>query len=236
MKKAAVLMILLFRLKALAINEFGIGINLGFCDDPNNLANEIASYNTAIENYRENNAGVRNSQLTVPGALVSGLNLRYQFNYILFRAGAYYMKNLLESSRAEVIQSHTTINKIGIDTFQASSTFSLAMILPLMERAYVYFGGGVSLIYAYYRFFQSDPGSITGLPATASDTYAGSFIGFHFIAGMEFPITERFTLCAEWVHQWGASSPVQSENGTAKRTFQINSDIFLLGVNFYVRI
>jgi len=221
---------------ALAIGEFGIGLNAGMTGDPNNISTDIDSYNMAILKYRNDNPGTKTDQINVPLVPVIGFNMRYQFNYILFRVGALYSRAFILPEKGHIDPPALDKNTIRFRTFQFSLPATVALIIPLKRRTMFYMGYGLNFHLVQIRISQSDPNAAIGLPsASARDTFEDYFAGFHLIIGAEIPVTERVTISGEWLHQSGTSDPVQSADTSATRSIDITSDLFLLGLNYYIR-
>ncbi len=231
-----------------AIGNFSIGVNSGATYDPNQLENEIDLINQYIVSYRA--AGAGGEQIDVPYSFVTGCNLKYQFNYLLFRIGGQFTKTG-EGVKGSITPPGGPKNKIRISTYQAAFPLSLAFLLPVKERTYFYMGGGMTYYNAYVRITQSNPdagypipikGSVTGMERRVR--YSGNFAGWHFIIGAEVPIYSSYTLSVEWVHQEGRSYPMTNDglDGTGakitspKRVINAKGDFILFGVNYYISI
>ncbi len=65
---------------AFAIGEFSIGLNAGLTQDPNHLEPAITQWNTQAKTTASDV-----DQISIPYSFVWGINVRYQFNYFLFR-------------------------------------------------------------------------------------------------------------------------------------------------------
>ncbi len=228
-----------------AIGEVSFGANIGLTRDPNNLESEVNKYNTALAYADETNTGTETSQIPQPYCFVWGLNFRYQFNYILFRLGTHFC-HTTQNYNGSIKLSGSEKNEIKIKTYQCSSPLTIAFIVPLKEKTYFYLGGGMSYNQVYIRITQSNPEETSGyLPdSNRRNRYTEDFPGYHFIIGAEAPVplTERFTISMEWMHQEGRSHPLSNggldENGNTiygpKKTISIEGDFFLLGVNYYI--
>ncbi|MBN2039561.1 MAG: outer membrane beta-barrel protein [Spirochaetes bacterium] len=227
-----------------AIGEFSIGINTGMTYDPNNLGDEISRANQYIADYRENNTGAEGEEINVPYALLLGCNLKYHFNYLLFRFAGYFAK-----PGAGVEGSYTPPggpeNEIKISTYQASFPLSIAFLLPLKERTFFYFGGGMTYHIASVKITQSNPDpAFPVLGTDRMDKYTGSFTGWHLLVGAEVPLLDKYSISVEWIHQEGRSSSISNDgidingNGINTPGRQINTrgDFILFGINYYISI
>ena len=219
-----------------AIGSFSLGVNTGATYDPNYMEREINIYNQIIESYG-------GDQITVPYSFVTGFNIKYQFNYLLFRIGGHYAKTWTGASGAYTPPVSGTENKIKISTYQASFPITIAFILPVKERTYFYMGAGMTYHMAYIKITQSNPSTDTteqlpGLGDVTEFKYSGNFPGLHFLAGAEVPVYKNYSLSVEWIHQEGRSYPMTNTSGPAsdKKQINIRGDFLLFGVNYYISI
>ncbi len=229
---------LLFILKVLplmAIGDVGVGINIGITHDPNNLESEINKYNENMEAYKTANSGTELNQINVPYSPVLGVNFRYNFNYLLFRIGGYYTRAYFYKAQGNIKISGTK-NKIKIDSYQAGFPGSICLLVPLKKRTISYIGGGMNLHFTYLKISQTNPGAGIVSPDDSVNRYSGMFAGFHIIFGIEFPLTNRYTLTGEWIHQMGSSPMIKSEDTADERSFNVNSDYIMFGINYYISI
>ncbi len=217
-----------------AIGEFGVGINAGLTYDPNNVEGIIADCNERMLAYREANPGTRVTQIENQYVPVFGINFRYNFNYILFRIGGHYARSL-SVSRGTISQSGVK-NTIKIDTWQASVPGTIGLLVPLKKRALAYIGAGLNLNYASVSISQSKPGGGFITPDDRRNRYSGTFGGYHFLVGLEFPLTERYSISGEWLRMMGTSPAVKSSDTSNRATINMNSDIVMFGVNYYISI
>jgi opacity protein-like surface antigen len=235
---------------AFAIGEFSVGLNAGVTYAPNNIESVINRYNTAMENYADANAGTEVTQINVPYSPVFGFNVRYQFNYFLFRLGCHYSDPILPI-KGSITPAGGVENKIEVRTYQNSFPATVGLIIPLKKRTYFYIGAGGTLHQSYIRIKQSDPVQVgfnmqadLGVSKNTRDRYYKTFVGYHLILGAEVPVSDKYTITAEWVHQEGRSFPVKNEgrdeNGnsisTPRRGIEVKGDILLFGVNYYIPI
>ncbi len=231
---------------AYAIGEFAIGVNGGFTYDPNCLENTINRFNLEMEGYREDNAGADIQQMSVPYAPVFGFNLRYQFNFFLFRIGNHYsapMQNITGSITASGAEKNT----IRIKTYQNSFPATIGILVPLNRHTHFYVGAGPTLHLASVSITQSNPAP-TGPPAfyfdstNKRDRYTGTFVGYHFLVGAEIPVQDKFTFSVEWIHQEGRSQPIENDGvdkndveiTTPMKSIQVRGDFILFGLNYYI--
>lgn len=231
--------IFLFAGISYAIGEFSIGINSGFTYDPNNMEKVINQYNKFMEYSEEADPGAKVNKIEVPYAYVLGYNLKYHFNYLLFRIGGHFAK-----PGAGVKGSYTSStgqkNEIRISTYQASFPVSIGFLLPLKEHTFFYFGGGPTYHLAYVKITQSNP--LWG--GNMRDRYSENFTGWHFLFGAEVPLFDSYTISVEWIHQEGRSYPVSNEgldssgNATSspKAAISTRGDFILFGINYYIPI
>ncbi len=232
-----------------AIGEFSLGVNIGITYDPNNLDNEITRYNTVMDAYKEENSGTTVSNLIVPYAPAYGFNIRYQFNFFLFRIGCHFTRPIV-TNKGNITPAGGEKNTIRIISFQNSFPATIGLILPLKDRTYFYIGAGPTYHQAYVKITQSKPDqtssffSSAGLSTNKRDRYAEDFIGYHLMIGAEIPISGKLTLSTEWIHQEGRSYPLsnggidQFGNDTylPKRIINVRGDFILLGINYYINL
>ena len=240
----SVIIILLCR-DLYAIGEISFGANIGLTRDPNNLESDVNAYNASMAYHDETIAGTQSSQIPQSYCFVWGFNFRYQFNFLLFRLGSHFCQSG-QKYKGSLQTADGEVNKIKITTYQSSTPFSIAFIVPLKEKTYFYLGGGLSYNQAYVKITQSNPEATNGLlpDSNRRNRYTEDFPGYHLIIGAEAPIpsVERFTISVEWIHQEGRSFPLSNggldESGnttyTPKKTISIEGDFILLGVNYYI--
>jgi len=233
---ATVLFVAAVTVPSHAIGEFGLGINIGISPDPGNIENIITDYNTALLIHKDANTGTSLEQFTVPTQPVFGINLRYKFNYIFFRFGLHYSKTLIAPPEGTVTSSvPLPKNIITMETLHLAVPVSIAFIIPLNDMAFFFMGAGFNFHIARLEIIQSAPDIQLGLPENDSrNTYESKIGGAHFITGIEVPVIGNITACVEWIHQSGKSKNIKSSENTANsRTLSIDSEIFLIGVNYY---
>jgi hypothetical protein len=232
---AIVIITLVFSGEVYPIGDIGVGINLGVTHDPNNLDDSITEYNMNMEAYATANSGTDVDQINNPYSPIYGINFRYNFNYLLFRIGGTYTKNLFISSDGS-IKTASGRNEIRIESYQASFPGSIGLIVPLKKRALAYMGGGMNLHFSYVSIEQTRPGGGFVTPDDTLNRYSGLFGGFHIIVGIEFPLSNRYTITGEWIHQMGSSPMIKSKDTSSETSIKINSNIILFGINFYIPI
>jgi len=228
-----------------AIGDFSLGINTGLTYDPNNLESRINRANQLIRYSVENTAGSEGEEIDIPYAFAYGCNLKYQFNYLLFRLSGYFVK-----PGAGVEGSFTPPggpeNKIRVMTYQASLPLTFAFLMPLKERTLFYFGGGITYHIASIKITQSNPDPAYPVMSTTNrmDKYTGDFTGWHLLFGAEVPVMNKYSVSVEWIHQEGRSHPISNDgidingNRTTAEKQQINTrgDFIFFGVNYYISI
>jgi hypothetical protein len=233
----------------LAVGEFSFGVTAGATHDVNNLANEINRYNMAMEAYSDETPGSMTQTMNTPTAPAFGLNFRYQFNQILFRVGCHFATPAAPI-KGYVNPAGVEENEIKITTFQFSAPASVAILLPIKDKTFVYMGIGLTYHQLYVKMTQSKPEltqtifSNAGLSTNKQDSWSGEAGGYHFLIGAEVSITERLSLTAEWIHQEGRSFPLENKGiditgasvETPKKTFSVRGDFALLGLCYYVQI
>jgi len=198
-----------------AIGEFSLGINTGITYDPNHLEPLITQWNTGAKT-----TATSVDQITIPYSFAWGINMRYQFNYFLFRIGAHFTSPYSVTGKADA-------NKVTISTYQFGLPATVGLIMPLKQRTYFFIGAGITYNYAYLEWKETAP--------AAKYRYADSIPGFHYMMGAEAPITSKITLSVEWMHQEGRSIPIKDEiAGTTKQTISVKGDFLLFGVNYYI--
>lgn len=228
---------------AYSIGEFSIGINAGITRDTNDLENETNSQNAVMEAQKDADDGAEVKQLNVPYAFVPGFNLKYQYNYMLFRFGGHFakpgsgVKGSYETSTGEK-------NTIRIQTYQNSFPLSLGFLVPLKERTYFYMGAGITFHQAFVKITQSNPAvpAYNSFGTNRKNIYLDYFAGFHLIVGTEVPLTDKITITAEWIHQEGRSHPIKNkgldqnglETSQPERIISVSGDFILFGVNYYI--
>ena len=217
-----------------AIGEIGIGLNAGMTYDPNNIDGRLNEINMRILGYKEATTGVKIDLLENSYMPVAGINVRYHFNYLLFRVGGHYERTW-RPIRGTVNEAGVR-NTVKVETSQAALPGSLCLIIPLKARTMVYMGTGLNLHYSTMTVTQSYPGGGFVTPDDPKNRYRGVFGAFHFITGIEFPLSERYTLTGEWIHLMGSSPVMRSKDGDSEISFSVNSDIIMFGINYYISI
>jgi hypothetical protein len=159
--------------RAYPIGEFSVGVNLGFTYDPNNLEEEMSRYNMVMESFKEANAGSSVTQLSIPYAPVFGVNLRYQFNFFLFRLGCHYSQPM-GGVKGSITPAGGVKNTIEMSTYQISYPATIGLIIPLRERTYFYIGTGATFHSAYVEIKQSNPGQAVGGPPTLQTAFTNA--------------------------------------------------------------
>ncbi len=198
-----------------AIGEFSLGLNTGITYDPNHLESAITQWNT---NAKTTATSV--TQISIPYSFTWGFNMRYQFNYFLFRIGTHFTTPYSINGKADA-------NKVTISTYQFGLPATVGLIMPLKQRTYFFIGAGITYNYAYLEWEETAPAN--------KYRYADSIPGFHFMMGAEAPLTPKITLSVEWMHQEGRSIPIKDEiGGTIKQTISVKGDFLLFGVNYYI--
>lgn len=232
-----------------AIGEFSLGINAGVTYAPNNIDDTVNRYNDTLKNWAAANPGADVEQINVPYAPVLGFNVRYQFNFFLIRFGWHYSTSAL-SSEGSVTPNGGVKNKIKISSFQHSLPATVGLIMPLKKRTYFYIGAGGTFHMAFVEMTQSNPvqGGLDmatfGLSNNKRDRYYKEFVGYHLILGAEVPVTSKFTLSAEWIHQEGRSYPMNNDGednagastSAPKKAINARGDVLLFGINYYIPI
>ena len=218
-----------------AIGDLGIGINIGLTYDPNNIENEISETNALMQAYKTANAGTKTKQINVPYIPVLGFNFRYNFNYLLFRFGGYHSRSLIFKSEGS-IEISSVKNEIEIESYQTTFPVSIGLIVPLRRRTLIYFGAGLNLHFIYLEIKQSNPGNGFINPDDEKNRYESMFGGYHLILGAEFPISENYTLTVEWIRQSGISPMIESKDTTDERTINVDSNIIMFGINYYLSL
>ncbi len=225
-----------------AIGRFSLGINTGLTYDPNNLENEINQFNKEIEYQKETVAGTKGEQLNAPYGFIAGANLKYQFNFLLFRLGGHFTKPIADSKGS--FTSAGQKNVIRFSTYQASFPLSIGFLLPVKEMTYFYLGGGVTFHTASVKITQSNP-AVGPFPGSGRrNSYSANFPGWHLLLGAEVPIFEKYSISVEWIHQEGRSYPIKNNGlddtgnkiNTPKRTINARGDFIFFGINYYISI
>lgn len=201
--------------QAYAIGEFSLGINTGITYDPNHLEPAITQWNTAAKT-----TATSVEQITIPYSFAWGINMRYQFNYFLFRIGAHFTSPYSVRGKADA-------NKVTISTYQFGLPATVGLIMPLKQRTYFFIGAGITYNYAYLEWEETAPAN--------KYRFADSIPGFHYMMGAEAPITSKITVSVEWMHQEGRSIPIKDEiAGITTQTISVRGDFLLFGVNYYI--
>lgn len=210
--------LLYFSRSSYAIGEIAVGLNAGATYDPNHLETSITQWN--ISNRV---TALAINEIRIPYSFVWGYNIRYNFNYFLFRLGAHFTKTNDVSGRAD-------FNKVSISSnYQFSAPVSICMSLPLKKHTYFYLGGGLTYHYASFQWAETLP--------SKKYRYADSISGFHYIIGAEAPVTQNITVSTEWIHQEGRSIPIKdSINKISTLTISVKGNFILFGVNYYIPI
>jgi len=237
-----------------AIGEFSLGVNAGVTYAPNNIDDTINRYNDTLKYWAAANPGADVEQINVPYAPVLGFNVRYQFNFFLIRFGWHYSTSAL-SSEGSVTPNGGVKNKIKISSFQHSLPATVGLIMPLKKRTYFYIGAGGTFHMAFVEMTQSNPVQVgfdmgdaypigPALSNNKRDRYYKEFVGYHLILGAEVPVTNKFTLTAEWIHQEGRSYPMNNDGednagastSAPKKAINARGDVLLFGINYYIPI
>jgi hypothetical protein len=239
---AAVIFCLNFKLHA--IGKFSLGVNTGLTYDPNNLENDINLINKEIEYQKASTAGTQGKQVEVPYACLLGANIKYQFNFLLFRLGGYFAQTFT-GCKGSFTSAAGQQNSIHLSNFQASFPLSFAFLLPVKEMTYFYLGGGFTLHRASVKITQSNPDAGPFPPGgNRRNSYSAYFPGWHLLVGAEVPLSGKYSVSVEWMHQEGISHPVKN-NGldntgspvdTPKRTINARGDFIFFGINYYISI
>ncbi|HSV97150.1 MAG TPA: outer membrane beta-barrel protein [Spirochaetota bacterium] len=225
---------------AYAIGEFGIGFNLGLTYAPNNTDDIIARYNGEMMTT----AGADVNQLNTPYVPVVGINLRYQFNYLLFRIGCHLATPVVPTKGSITVGGNK--NTIRISAFQNSIPATIGLLMPVKKRTYFYIGGGGTLHQAYIKISQSAPDA-AGIDIgddNRKDSYFKTFVGYHLLLGAEVPLSEKVTMTTEWIHQEGRSYPINNHGtdsagnptSSPKKAISVKGDVLLFGVSYYIQI
>ncbi len=232
-----------------AAGELSFGVNAGATYDVNRLGEDINRYNVVMEAYSDENPGSMTQSMGTPVAPAFGLSARYQFNQLLFRVGLYFATPV-GSIEGYITPADGQENRLKISTFQISMPATVALVLPIKEKTYVYLGLGLTYHQIYVKMSQSNPQQTAalfeanGLSSHRTDQYGGQFGGYHILIGAEFPLLERLTLTVDWIHQEARSQALENKgtdaNGAAttspKRTFSATGDFAFIGVNYYLQI
>ncbi len=232
---AVIILIFFFSNEVYPIGDIGVGINFGITHDPNNLDDTLNEYNMNMLAYKTANPDTDVDQINNPYTPIFGVNFRYNFNYLLFRIGGTYTRALFPKSDGS-LKTASGENEITIESSQASFPGSIALIVPLKKRALAYLGGGLNLHFCYVSVEQTIPGDGYVTPDDRLNRYSGMFGGFHIIAGIEFPLTDKYTFTGEWIHQMGSSPMIKSKDSTSEISITIDSNIILFGINYYILI
>ncbi len=234
----ALIMVAVASVPARAITEIGIGLSGGMSYDPNNIEEEIASYNSAIEAYKSANSGTEVSPLNIPYVGILGINIRFKIEFFLLRIGFQYLEAFLYPTMGSIEPPAGDRNTIRFNTWQISLPVSFGFLLEATRRCIFYFGGGFNTFFVNLQITQSDPDTALGLPNDRKkevfDTY---LFGYHIFLGAEFPlIIKRLSVSAEWVFQQGISKPVRSSKSSQKRTIDVTGNQIIFGINYYFTI
>ena len=157
-----IVLVLSFGKSSFAIGEVAVGANMGLTRDLNNIENDTHQYNMTMELYKEAYSGTKAKPVPDAFCLLWGLNMRYQFNFLLFRLGATYARSP-ELYHGYLKPDGGEKNKIKFTSYQCTFPLSIALLVPLKEKTYFYFGGGLSYHIAYIKIAQSDPDQTAGV-------------------------------------------------------------------------
>ncbi len=225
---------------AYAIGEIGVGFNLGLTYAPNNTDELIARYNDEMMTT----AGADVDQLRAPYVPVVGINLRYQFNYLLFRIGCHLAAPVMTTKGSITVGGNK--NTIRVSAFQNSIPATVGLLMPVKKRTYFYIGAGGTLHQAYVKISQSAPDA-AGIDIGSDnrrDRYFKAFVGYHLLVGAEVPLSEKVTITTEWIHQEGRSFPINNHGTDAagastslpRRSINVKGDVLLFGISYYIQI
>ncbi|OPZ36327.1 MAG: hypothetical protein BWY96_02326 [Spirochaetes bacterium ADurb.BinA120] len=225
---------------AYAIGEIGVGFNLGLTYAPNNTDEIIARHNHEMMST----PGGDVEQLNPPYVPVVGINVRYQFNYLLFRVGCHLAAPLMPVKGSITVGGET--NNMRVSAFQNSIPATIGLLMPVKKRTFFYIGAGGTLHQAYIKISQSAPDA-AGIDIGSDnrrDSYFKAFVGYHLLVGAEVPISERVTITTEWIHQEGRSFPINNhgtDNAGAstnlpRHAINVRGDVLLFGISYYIQI
>lgn len=234
-----------------AIGEFSLGLNAGVAYGVNEIDTTIDRFNTAMKGFQNTLAGTEVNQLRVPYTPVVGLNVRYQFNFLLFRLG-WHFTSLIQPVQGSITPATGVKNEIEIFSLQHSMPASIGLIIPLKKRTYFFIGAGGTFHISYTRITQSNPDQPgvpfdfntldSSLSKNRRDRYYKEFVGYHFIMGAEVPVGSNVTITTEWIHQDGRSFPMDNEGKDAaglstsspRKSISARGDFLLFGISYYI--
>ncbi len=231
--KLVLLMILSLNLPLFA-GEIGLGLNLGLTRGTGNSGSSISSLNLSMEKYKAANTGTKTEQINDPFSPVFGVNARYSFKLLLFRMGMYYTENLFFSPGGKITPSGGTSNKIELAAWEASFPVSVCVNIKAGDRMRFYTGIGLSVSLIHMEISQSSPSGIAGLPASKKEEWDTTTGGAHFILGVETPVSTDLSISAEWLICRG--SQTEESNTKTEENLSLTENIFLFGINYYIRI
>ncbi len=231
------LAIMLATVNLYAISELGLCINTGLTSDPNNISDLVSSYNSVMRDYHAENANTEFTPIYMPYSFLLGGSVRYQWNYILFRLGGSYTSNFVFGHEGAIQPSGGSKNTIKITSWQLAFPATAAFVLPLYDKVHFYFGGGLSFYISKIEIRQSSPDNIPNLPSSeAKENYYTFFGGFNLMFGIEIPVSDTYTITAEWVHQFGVSPEVHDAESTKEMKIDVSTNYFLIGVTYYFKM
>lgn len=183
-------------------NGIGLGLHLGF---ESTFANLYPS-------------SEKSSEGTTPDIYIAGLNARYKYKFLYFRAGA---EGGLSYPDAKG-KTNTTGQDISISVTAVHMPFSLGINLPLTRKSGMVFGMG----YSYHI------ATIGIKNAISSDSYSIKTTGYHIFIGSEIKLTEKGYVTFEWMHTYGLSA-VYGHLDYKVRQFSLNGSRILMGYTYY---
>jgi len=232
-----IIIFILISSNSYAIGEIGVSLNFGISYDANNLSDEITKYNTEMEKYKNDNPGTSIVQLKIPYMPMFGINLRYQFNYILFSLGGNYSKIVGSEIRGKIKPQAGLENNISIKTYKANFPLTTALIIPLKKHTIFYFGAGFDLNITSLELTQTNTLlAIPELPTVNKESFKTYFVSYHTTIGAEIPLSNKFSISAEWISNFGYSEKTTSSESGKLKTFNSKGDIISFGIIYYMDI
>lgn len=221
-----------------AIGSLGLGFHTGFHPNPNNimLARPLDAgaskttgegFNafkltdtlgkTQFYNKMIATSSGKGEQLAAPLGLSLGIHLRYTINSLFLRTGL-EQSTLIVGKSGSFTPSGGKKNTITFQSDMTQIPITLGFLVRLTEFSRFYMGLGPMYANSKIKITHSNPDELKkGLPATekplafSSLSYGSDSLGYHYLVGMEIPLSKRLTFSFEWMGFGGRGELTEAE-------------------------
>jgi len=249
-----------------AIGFFSMGGTIGLHPNPNNImyghpsdaggANIAKSADSIAKTQFYNKliltADGKGEQFSYPMAIPFGLNLKYNWNHLLLRIGLNHSL-LIGGSSGSITPSGGKKNVIDFHSSLTIVPVTFGFVFEINQSDHFYFGMGPMFGQAVIVVQHSKPKEIKKvLPADKQDLafskydYKGVGLGFHYVFGMEVPLSKRFSLSVEWLGTIGSTGisnakVTKTKGGKSTKepmgqTIDYSGQRLLFGFNYFIGI